>query len=65
MKRDILAIDVGTTAFKIGVFSPDLEKRCEASREYEINLYDRGEGGGTVGSVLPDQKICLNLRRKR
>ncbi|HUL37164.1 MAG TPA: FGGY family carbohydrate kinase [Thermodesulfobacteriota bacterium] len=43
MKRDILAIDVGTTAFKIGVFSPDLEKRCEASREYEINLYDRGK----------------------
>jgi sugar (pentulose or hexulose) kinase len=38
MKRDILAIDVGTTAFKIGVFSPDLEKRCEASREYEINI---------------------------
>jgi len=43
MKRDILAVDVGTTAFKIGVFSSDLEKRCEASREYEINLYDRGK----------------------
>ena len=43
MKRDILAIDVGTTAFKIGVFSPDLEKRCESSREYQINLYDHGK----------------------
>src|SRR4030043_710598 len=43
MKKDILAIDVGTTAFKIGVFSPDLEKRCETSREYEINLYDHGK----------------------
>ncbi|MBM4309075.1 MAG: hypothetical protein FJ123_20290 [Deltaproteobacteria bacterium] len=43
MKRDILAIDVGTTAFKIGVFSPDLEKRCETSRDYAINLYDRGK----------------------
>ncbi|OGP88876.1 MAG: hypothetical protein A2156_02425 [Deltaproteobacteria bacterium RBG_16_48_10] len=41
--RDILAIDVGTTAFKMGVFSPDLEKRCEVSRNYEINLYDRGK----------------------
>ncbi len=41
MGKDILAIDVGTTAFKIGVFSSDLEKRCETSREYEINLYDR------------------------
>jgi sugar (pentulose or hexulose) kinase len=43
MKKDILAIDVGTTAFKIGVFSSDLEKRCETSREYEINLYDHGK----------------------
>jgi len=43
MKRDILAIDVGTTAFKMGVFSPDLEKRCETSRDYAINLYDHGK----------------------
>ena len=43
MKKDILAIDVGTTAFKIGVFSPDLGKRCETSREYQINLYDHGK----------------------
>jgi sugar (pentulose or hexulose) kinase len=49
MKKDILAIDVGTTAFKMGVFSPDLEKRCEASREYEINLYDRGLTPGRRG----------------
>jgi len=41
--RDILAIDVGTTAFKIGVFSPDLERRCETSRSYQINLYDHGK----------------------
>ena len=43
MKKDILAIDVGTTAFKIGVFSPDLGKRYETSREYQINLYDHGK----------------------
>jgi len=43
MNRDILAIDVGTTAFKMGVFSPDLRKRCEASREYSFNLYDHGK----------------------
>lgn len=41
--RDILAIDVGTTAFKIGVFGPGLEKRFEASRNYQINLYDHGK----------------------
>jgi sugar (pentulose or hexulose) kinase len=40
---DILAIDVGTTAFKMGVFSPNLEKKCETSRLYEVNLYDQGK----------------------
>jgi sugar (pentulose or hexulose) kinase len=43
MKRDVLAVDVGTTTFKIGVFGPDLQKRCETSREYQINLYDQGK----------------------
>lgn len=42
-RRDILAIDVGTTAMKLGVFSPDLEKRCEVSRSYEVHIYDRGK----------------------
>lgn len=41
--KDILAIDVGTTAFKMGVFSPGLEKRCEVSRGYQVNLYDHGK----------------------
>ena len=41
--RDILALDVGTTAFKMGVFSPTLEKRAEASRRYDANVYDRGK----------------------
>ena len=43
MPTDILAMDVGTTAFKLGVFGPDLEKRCEASRRYSLNLYDHGK----------------------
>jgi glycerol kinase len=43
MKRDILAVDVGTTTFKIGVFGPDLQKKCETSRGYQINLYDHGK----------------------
>jgi len=41
--NDILSIDVGTTSFKVGVFSPDLDKKCEASRLYEPNLYDFGK----------------------
>jgi sugar (pentulose or hexulose) kinase len=43
MSRDILAIDVGTSALKIGVFSPDLEKRCEASAATHPHIYDRGK----------------------
>ena len=41
--RDILAVDVGTTAFKIGVFSAELKPRAETSRRYDIHLYDRGK----------------------
>jgi xylulokinase len=41
--RDILAIDVGTSGLKLGVFSATLEKRCEASRRYPINIYDQGK----------------------
>ena len=43
MSRDILALDVGTTAFKMGVFTLALEKKCEASRRYEVHVYDRGK----------------------
>jgi sugar (pentulose or hexulose) kinase len=39
---DILAVDVGTTALKLGVFSADLEQRCEATRRYEVNVYGQG-----------------------
>jgi len=42
-RRDILALDVGTTAFKMGVFSPELEKRCESARRYDVHVYDRGK----------------------
>ena len=46
MTRDILAFDVGTTAFKLAVFSPELEKRCEARRAYAVNVY--GDGNADV-----------------
>jgi xylulokinase len=39
---DILSLDVGTTAFKLAVFSPALEKKCEASRSYDVHVYDGG-----------------------
>ena len=42
VSRDILAIDVGTTAMKLAVFSPELEKRCEATRRYDVNIYCGG-----------------------
>jgi len=43
VRLDILAIDVGTSALKIGVFGPDLEKRCEAQRAYAPHIYERGK----------------------
>jgi sugar (pentulose or hexulose) kinase len=43
MAADILAMDVGTTAFKLGVFGPTLEKRCKANRRYDANFYDQGK----------------------
>lgn len=43
MTRDILAMDVGTTAFKLGVFSPTLEPKCEVSHQYEPNIYGHGK----------------------
>jgi xylulokinase len=42
VKPDILSLDVGTTAFKMGVFGPDLEKKCEAARSYDVHVYDGG-----------------------
>ncbi len=61
--RDILAIDVGTTAFKMGVFGPSLDKKCEASRLYQVNLYDSGKA-----DVEPEkwwqalQECCVELK---
>lgn len=43
MTGDILAIDIGTSALKLGVFTSDLEKRCEARRSYNIHVYDQGK----------------------
>ncbi len=42
MRDDILSIDVGTTAFKLGVFSPKLELQSQASRCYSVNVYSGG-----------------------
>ncbi len=41
--KNILSIDVGTTAFKIGVFDSDLKLVCDTSGEYDVNLYDWGK----------------------
>jgi xylulokinase len=39
---DVLAFDAGTTAFKLAVFSPALEKRAEARRAYSVHVYGDG-----------------------
>jgi xylulokinase len=43
MRRDILALDVGTSGLKLGVYGPDLEERVMVPRDYSINLYGRGK----------------------
>ena len=60
---DILAIDVGTTMFKLGVFSQDMKKKAETSVCYEINLY-----GGGKSDIEPDKwwealrECCTRLK---
>jgi sugar (pentulose or hexulose) kinase len=39
---DILALDVGTSGLKAGVFGPDLSQRASAARDYAIDLNGRG-----------------------
>jgi xylulokinase len=64
MSRDILAIDVGTSGLKLGVFAPDLTIRATAQREYRINLYDQGKA-----DVAPETwwsavvSACADVRR--
>jgi sugar (pentulose or hexulose) kinase len=43
MGRDILAIDVGTSGLKLGVYGADLVPRISASRSYDINIYEGGK----------------------
>ena len=43
MGRDILAIDVGTSGLKLGVYAPDLELRASVSREYAPDLRAGGK----------------------
>lgn len=42
MKDHILSMDVGTTAFKLAVLTPDLEIKAEASCTYPVNVYSGG-----------------------
>ncbi|OGO61020.1 MAG: hypothetical protein A2029_17175 [Chloroflexi bacterium RBG_19FT_COMBO_47_9] len=61
--EDILAIDVGTTLLKVGIFSPDLEEKLTTSRRYQVNLYDQGKA-----DVQPEEwwlalkSCCAELR---
>jgi len=65
VKRDILSLDVGTTAFKLGVFTPELERKCEASRAYDVHVYDQGKA-----DIEPEkwwralQECCAEVREQ-
>jgi sugar (pentulose or hexulose) kinase len=64
VNRDILALDVGTTAFKMAVFSADLEKKCEAARPYDVHVYEGGKA-----DIEPEKwwqalrECCAEVRR--
>ena len=58
MSRDILGIDVGTSALKIGVFGPDLDLRCEARRTYAPHFYDRGKADIEPGAWWEALREC-------
>ena len=42
MRDHILSLDVGTTAFKLAVLTPQLEIKAEASCSYRVNVYSGG-----------------------
>ena len=46
MGADILALDVGTSGLKAGVFGPDLDERVAVSRSYQIRVAT--DGGADV-----------------
>ena len=56
--KDILALDVGTTAFKAGVFGPSLERKASASRAYDINLYEGGKADIEPGKWWAALREC-------
>ncbi len=41
MGEDILAVDVGTSRFKLAVYGPDLRQKCQVVHPYEVNVYGR------------------------
>jgi xylulokinase len=41
--RDILAVDVGTSGLKLGVYGPNLKLRTSVGRDYALNLRDGGK----------------------
>ncbi len=66
MTRDILAIDVGTSAMKVGVFSPELEQRSTARRPYDPHVYDDGKADispeawwGALRECCAEVRDCL------
>ncbi len=49
MSADILAVDVGTSGLKLGVYGPDLAELATVTRSYDIDLHDHGQA-----DVAPD-----------
>jgi xylulokinase len=50
MGSDVLAIDVGTTVFKLAVYDQDLKQKCQVLIPYEANLHER-----TWADIEPDK----------
>jgi sugar (pentulose or hexulose) kinase len=57
MGEDILAVDVGTSRFKLAVYGPDLKQKCQVVHPYEVNVY------GRAFADLEPEKWWATLRR--
>lgn len=63
MTRDILAVDVGTSVMKLGVFNHGLDELAGARRAYEPRLY--GQGWADIDPETWWQALCEGCAEMR
>jgi xylulokinase len=62
MNSHILSIDVGTTAFKLGILTSQLELQAEASRSYRVNVHSGGCADIEPAKWTALRECCADVR---